>query len=468
MSEKKFDVVVIGGGPGGYVAAIRAAQLGLKVACVDEREHLGGTCLNIGCIPSKALLQSSEKYDEVCNRLSAHGISSREVDLDVAKMMKRKDDVVTSLTDGVATLFRKNDVSWIRGRGRLSHDHHVDVSTDEGDETLKADAIVIATGSDTVALPGVDVDERAIVSSTGALKLETVPRHLVVLGAGYIGLEMGCVWRHLGARVTCLEALDRVLPGMDDEISRAGEKAFAAQGIDFRLGVPVAKAEQGDRGVRLSIETQDGRNGETLECDIVLVAVGRRPKTEGLGLEEAGIAVDDEGFVKVDRQFRASVEGIFAIGDVIGEPMLAHKAQDEGMACAEIIAGRNGHVNYEAIPAIIYTRPAIASIGRTEEQLKEAGIDYRVGRFPFKANGRARCNADEEGFVKILADGDSDLVLGAHILGPEADTLIHEIVAALEFGASVEELGSMCHGHPTLNEAVREAALAASDRGIHL
>ena len=468
MSEEKFDVIVIGGGPGGYVTAIRAAQLGLKTSCVDERKHLGGTCLNVGCIPSKALLQSSERYDEVCNRLSAHGISPRGVDLDLAKMMKRKDDVVAGLTDGVAELFRKNGVAWICGRGRLSGDRRVVVSSSQDEKTLSADAIVIATGSDTVPLPGVDVDEQMIVSSTGALSLDAVPEHLVVIGGGYIGLEMGCVWRRLGAQVTCIEALGRVLPGMDDEIGRAAEKALAAQGIEFRLGLKVAKAERSDRGVRLSTEAEDGEEGETLECDIVLVAVGRGPKTEGLGLEEAGIAVDDRGFVKVDRQFRTSAKGIFAIGDVVGEPMLAHKAQDEGIACAEIIAGRNGHVNYEAIPAIIYTRPAIASIGRTEEQLKEAGTDYNVGRFPFKANGRARCNADEEGFVKILADDSSDLFLGAHILGAEADTLIHEIVAALEFGASTEELGRMCHGHPTLNESVREAALAVADRGIHL
>ncbi len=467
MSERSFDVVVIGGGPGGYVAAIRAAQLGLTAACIDERESLGGTCLNIGCIPSKALLQSSEKYHEVREGLAIHGIAPGDVKLDLAAMMRRKSAVVDSLTGGVDALFRKNKVTRFRGHGRLAGDGRVRITGEDGDTEVSAGAVILATGSDTVALPGVELDERTIVSSAGALALREVPAHLVVIGAGYIGLEMGSVWRRLGARVTCIEAVDRVLPGLDSDLSRAAHQEFQAQGFDFRLGTTVAGARHRTGSIRLGLE-RPGESGEAaLDCDVVLVAVGRRPNTTGLGLDEASVQVDGKGFVKVDREYRTSIRTVYAIGDVIGEPMLAHKAQDEGVACANIIAGRSGYVNYRAIPSIIYTSPAIASVGNTEDELKEAEVDYRVGRFPFRSNGRAKCNADERGFVKILADRSSNTILGAHVFGREADTLIHEIVAAIQFGASAEELGQMCHGHPTLDEAVREASLAVVNRAIH-
>jgi len=470
MNDKRFDLVVIGGGPGGYVAAIRGAQLGLKTACVDDSQALGGTCLNVGCIPSKALLQSTQKLWEARNDLGTHGINANGINVDLGAMMARKDRVVEGLTKGVDALFKKNGVERIAGHACLASGGHVVVThEDDGEETrLNTDAIILATGSATVSLPGIEIDEKRIVSSTGALALPEIPKRMVVVGAGYIGLEMGSVWRRLGTDVICVEMLDQVLPGADSDIRAAAQKALAEQGFEFRLQCKVSEVNHGEDGLGVVIQDVEGDETEHLTCDVVLVAVGRRPVTEGLGLEEVGVTLDEKGFIETDRRFRTNVDGIYAVGDVVGEPMLAHKAEDEGMACAEIIAGRTGHVNYDAIPAVVYTYPEIASVGRTEEQLQQKSIDYRVGKFPSQANSRARCLAETEGFVKILADRQTDLVLGAHVIGPEAGTVIHEIVAAIEFGASAEELGRMCHGHPTLNEAVREAAFAVGKRTLHI
>jgi dihydrolipoamide dehydrogenase len=432
-----YDVVVIGGGPGGYVAAIRAAQLGMKVACVEKRGSLGGTCLNIGCIPSKALLQSSEKFAEAGHVLAMHGVKVEGVGLDLKTMMARKDKVVGENTRGVEYLFKKNK-------------------------------IVIATGSDIVARPGVDIDEKRIVSSTGALALPEVPRRFVVIGGGYIGLEMGSVWRRLGAEVTVVEFLDRITPGMDAEIAKHLQRVLQRQGFAFKLGTKVVGAKSGNDGVALALEPAQGGTREELIADVVLVAVGRRPYTDGLGLEAAGVALDEKKRVKVDAQFRTNVAGIYAIGDVIAGPMLAHKAEDEGSAVAEIIAGQKPHIDYDAIPAVIYTQPEVASVGKSEEDLKAAAVAYAVGKFPFTANGRARANGDTEGFVKILADAKTDRMLGAHIIGADAGTMIAELALAMEYGASSEDIARTCHAHPTLPEAVKEAALAVAKRAIHI
>ena len=468
MSDS-YDVVVIGSGPGGYVAAIRAAQLGLKTACVEKRETLGGTCLNIGCIPSKALLYSSERFEEARHGLGVHGVRVASVELDLAAMMAQKDKVVADNTAGVAFLFRKNKVDWIKGEARIAAPGSVEVTLNAGGtQSLKARHIVIATGSEVMPLPGVAIDERRIVSSTGALTLREVPKRLLVIGGGYIGLELGSVWRRLGAEVTVVEFLDRILPGMDGEISRQTQRLLQKQGIAFRLGMKVTGATPGDMSVAVTIEPSKGGPGESLTFDTVLVAVGRRAFTAGLGLEAVGVARDERGRVAIDGHFATNVPGIHAIGDAIAGPMLAHKAEDEGVAVAEILAGQAGHVNYEAIPGVVYTWPEVASVGRTEEQLKEAGIAYKTGKFPFTANGRARAMAMTDGMVKILADATTDRVLGAHILGANAGDLIAEIVVGMEFGAAAEDIARTSHAHPTLNEAIKEAALAVAGRAIHI
>jgi dihydrolipoamide dehydrogenase len=464
MSET-FDVIVIGSGPGGYVCAIRAAQLGLKVACVEKRTTLGGTCLNVGCIPSKALLQSSEEFQKVTHAMKDHGIViGGDVKLDLARMMARKGEVVAANTKGVEFLFKKNKVTWLKGTGRLLGDGQVDVSG----TAYAAKHIVIATGSESMPLRGVEVDEKKIVTSTGGLELERVPDHLVVIGGGVIGLELGSVWRRLGAQVTVIEFLDRIVPTMDAEIAKAFERVLTKQGLKFRLSSKVTGARVGNDGVTLTVEPAKGGEAEEVQADIVLLSIGRYAYTDGLGVKEAGVAVDERGRVKTDVHFATNVPGVWAIGDVITGPMLAHKAEDEGVAVAELIAGQAGHVNYEAIPSVIYTWPEVASVGRTEEELKAAGVEYRAGKFPFTANGRARAMGDTDGFVKILADKATDRVLGAHILGPDAGTLIAEMTTAIEFGASAEDVARICHAHPTLSEAVKEAALAVEGRALHI
>jgi dihydrolipoamide dehydrogenase len=463
-----FDLVVIGAGPGGYVAAIRAAQLGLKVACVDRRASLGGTCLNVGCIPSKALLQSSHEYAKAADGLARHGVKVGKLGLDLAAMLARKDKVVKDLTGGVAYLFKKSGVEQVTGSARLAGPGQVEVQADKSGRTLRADTIVVATGSEAAGLPGVTIDEKRIVSSTGALSLPQVPKHLVVVGAGYIGLELGSVWRRLGAEVTVVEFLDHVVPATDREIGHLLQRSLEKQGFSFRLGAKVSKAKANKSGVQLAIEPAADGKQKTMEADVVLVSVGRRPYTEGLGLREAGVEIDNHGRIRTDARFETNVPGVYAIGDVIAGPQLAHKASEEGVAVAEIIAGESAQVNYEAIPAVVYTWPEVASVGRTEEELKAANVAYKAGRFPFTANPRARCNAETEGVVKILSDARTDRILGVHIIGPEAGTVIHEAVVAMEFAASAEDLARICHAHPTLNEAVKEAALAVSGQAIHI
>jgi len=466
MANNEYDLVVIGAGPGGYVAAIHAAQLGMSVACVDSRGTLGGTCLNIGCIPSKALLHSSELFAEARDGFAEHGIRTGEVSIDLAALMARKDKVVDGLTKGIAFLFRKNKVTGITGTARITAPGEVSVS---GGETLKAKNILIATGSDSMPLPGVETDEKRIVTSTGALALSAVPGHMVVVGGGYIGLEMGSVWRRLGAEVTVVEFLDRITPTMDGEVAAELQKALEKQGMVFRLGSKVTGAKASNSGVALTVEPAAGGAAEALDADVVLVSIGRRPFTEGLGLEEIGVATDRRGFIQVDEHFRTSVDGIYAIGDVIPGPMLAHKAEDEGVVVVEIMAGQPGHIDYNCIPGVVYTAPEAASVGRTEEQLKQDGVDYRAGKFPFMANSRARSNGgDTGGFVKILTDAATDRVLGAHIIGPDAGTMIAELALAMEFDASAEDIARTSHAHPTLNEAIKEAALAAWSKPIHV
>ncbi len=463
MSDS-FDVIVIGSGPGGYVCALRAAQLGMKVGCVEKRATLGGTCLNVGCIPSKALLQSSEEFDHTSHALAAHGVLVDGVKLDLARMQARKLEVVTANVKGVEFLFRKNKVTWLKGTGLIVAPGKVDV-----DGTVHATKhIVIASGSESMPLPGVEVDEQRIVTSTGGLELDSVPGHLVVIGGGYIGLELGSVWRRLGAQVTVVEFLDRIVPTMDGEVAQAFQRILARQGLKFRLGMKVTAAHTGNDGVTLTLEPAKGGASEEIKADIVLLSIGRRPVTQGLGLDDVGVALDERGRVKTDAHFATNVPGIYAIGDVIAGPMLAHKGEDEGVAVAEILAGQAGHVNYDVIPGVVYTWPEVASVGRTEEELKTAGVAYNVGKFPFTANGRARAMGDTDGFVKLLADKATDRLLGAHILGPDAGTLIAELAVAMEFGASAEDVARTCHAHPTLNEAVKEAALAVDGRALHI
>ena len=467
MSEHDFDVLVIGAGPGGYVAAIRAAQLGLRTACVERMPTLGGTCLNVGCIPSKALLHTSEEYAHARTGLARHGVKVSGVELDLPAMMAHKDKVVGDLTKGVAGLLENNDVTRLQGHARLAGPGRVEI---EGAEprTVSARAVVIATGSVSAPLVGVEVDEERIVSSTGALALAQVPARMAVIGAGYIGLEMASVWSRLGAKVTAIEFLDRVLPGMDGEVAAQLHRLLRRQKIAFKLGTRVTGAERTNEGVRLAMEPVAGGESTALDVDAVLVAVGRRPNTADLGLESAGVALDGQGRIEVGERFETAVPGVYAIGDVIAGPMLAHKAEEEGIAVAEIIAGKTAQVNHEAIPGVVYTAPEVAAVGRTEEALAEAGIDYTVGRFPFVANGRARAMSATDGFVKILADAETDRVLGVHIIGHDAGTLIAEAVTVMEFGGSAEDIARTCHAHPSLNEAVKEAALALAGRAIHI
>ncbi|MFY7780914.1 MAG: dihydrolipoyl dehydrogenase [Tagaea sp.] len=469
MSEQNFDLVVIGAGPGGYVCAIRAAQLGMKVACVEKRETLGGTCLNVGCIPSKALLQASEKFEEASHGLAAFGVKTGKVELDLKAMMGHKDKTVKSNVDGVAYLFKKNKVEWIKGAAKVAGAGKVDVALNAGGtQTLAAKNIVIATGSDVVSIPALPIDEKRIVSSTGALALPDVPKTMVLVGGGVIGLEMGSVWRRLGAKVTVVEFLDRIMPGMDGEVSKQMQRILQKQGMAFKLSTKVTGAKVAAKGVTLTVEPAGGGAAETIDAEIVLVAIGRRPFTDGLGLKEAGVALGEKGRIAIDAHYRTNVPGIYAIGDVVVGPMLAHKAEDEGMAVAEILAGQHGHVNYDAIPSVVYTWPEVASVGRTEEQLKADGVAYKIGKFPFTANGRARAQNSTDGFVKILADAATDRVLGVHMVGPSVGELVAEMALAIEFGASSEDIARTCHAHPTLTEAVREAALAVDGRPIHI
>jgi dihydrolipoamide dehydrogenase len=470
MAEATYDLVVIGGGPGGYVAAIKAAQLGLKVACVEKRGALGGTCLNVGCIPSKALLHSSHLFEEARHGLAAEGILVENVALDLGRMLARKDETVRTLTQGIEFLFKKNKVDYVRGHGRIVAPGRVALTagSGEGGSELSTRAILIATGSDSAPLAGVTVDERRIVSSTGALDLPRVPEHLVVVGGGYIGLEMGTVWRRLGAEVTVVEFLDRVTPGMDGEVSRQLQRVLTKQGMRFRLGTKVAGVDASGDRLAVTVEPAAGGTQETLAADVVLVAIGRRPFTDGLGLEGVGVRVDNRGRVETDARFETTVQGIYAIGDVITGPMLAHKAEEEGVAVAELLAGQHAHVDHDLVPGVIYTAPEVAAIGRTEEQLKEAGVAYKAGKFPFMANSRAKATGQTDGFVKLLTDAATDRILGAHIIGAEAGTMIAEIGVAMAFGASAEDVARTCHAHPTLNEAVKEAALAAWFKPIHV
>ena len=464
-----YDVVVIGTGPGGYVCAIRAAQLGLKTAVVEKDGTFGGTCLNVGCIPSKALLHASHLYEEAGRDFEKMGIKLPTPKLDLSQMMKFKQEGVDGNVKGVDFLFKKNKIDAYVGKGRIAAPGKVEVSTGNGKtETIETKSIVIATGSDVTRLPGIEIDEKRVVSSTGGLGLPKVPDRLLVVGAGVIGLELGSVWRRLGSKVEVVEFLDRILPGMDNEIARSFQRILEKQGIKFRLASKVIGIDQKGKTLKISIESAAGGKAEILEADVTLIAIGRVPYTEGLGLAEAGVKLDNKKRIIVDARFKTNVEGIYAIGDVIAGPMLAHKAEDEGIAAAEIIAGKAGMVNHDAIPNVIYTFPEVASVGKTEEELKSEGIAYRIGKFPFTANGRAKVNKTTEGFVKILADEKTDRGLGVHIIGADAGTLIGEVTLAMEFGASSEDIARTCHAHPTLSEAVKEAALAVDKRAIHM
>ncbi|MGF1463806.1 MAG: dihydrolipoyl dehydrogenase [Maricaulaceae bacterium] len=454
-----YDVVIIGGGPGGYNCAIRCGQLGLKVACVEKRGKRGGTCLNVGCIPSKALLHASEAYHAAKTEFEGLGVIISDVRVDLEKMMGQKSDAVDGLTQGVEFLFKKNKVDYIRGAGRITGPGQVSVDLiDGGEQTVSAKNIVIATGSEVTPLPGVDIDETRIVSSTGALALKTVPERMIVVGGGYIGLEMGSVWSRLGAKVTVVEFLDRITPGMDGEVSKQFQKILKKQGLEFRLGTKVTGATRDQDTVRLTVEPAQGGEAETLEADVVLVSIGRRPFTHGLGLETVGVETDQRGFIQTNN-FATSAQGVYAIGDCIHGPMLAHKAEEDGAAVAEIIAGLPGHVDYRLVPGVVYTHPEVATVGETEEQLKDQGRAYKVGKFPFTANSRARTNHDTTGFVKILADAETDEVLGVHMIGAGVGEMIAEAALAMAFKASSEDIARTCHAHPTLTEAVRQAAM---------
>ena len=462
-----YDVIVIGTGPGGYVCAIRAAQLGMKVAVVEKRATHGGTCLNVGCIPSKALLHATEAYADATSHFAGMGIKVKP-ELDLAAMLAFKDEGVKGNVDGVGYLLKKNKIDAYHGLGRIVAPHRVEVTPERGDpQILETKAIVIATGSEVARIPGIDIDEKRIVSSTGALSLPKVPKRMVVIGGGYIGLELGSVWSRLGADVTVVEMLNTITPGLDAEVAKHLQRTLKKQGLKFRLGTKVTKVDAKDKTVKLTIEPVDGGKAETLECEMVLVSIGRAPNTEGLGLKNIGVELD-RGRVVVDQSFQTNVAGIYAIGDVIAGPMLAHKAEDEGIAVAEILAGQAGYVNYDVIPSVVYTAPEVANVGKTEEQLKQDGVGYKVGKFPFTANGRAKVNRTTDGFVKVLSDAITDRVLGVHIIGADAGTMIAEAVVLMEFGGSAEDLARTCHAHPTLNEAVKEAALAVDKRPIHM
>ena len=462
--SNSFDVIVIGAGPGGYVAAIRCAQLGMSVACVEKRKTLGGTCLNVGCIPSKALLHSSEKFEDAAVHFSGIGIKTGKLELDLKTMMKFKDGVVDTNVKGIDYLFKKNKITRLEGTGEIAAPGKVRV----GKETYGAKNIIIATGSDVITLPGITIDEKQIVSSTGALELPAVPTSLIVIGGGVIGLELGTVWRRLGASVTVVEYLDNILPGMDMEIRKEALKIFKKQGIEFKLSSKVTGAKTSKKGVDLTVEPAAGGKAETLSAEIVLMAIGRKAYTDGLGLDAVGVARDERGRIAVDWHFETNVKGIFAIGDVIAGPMLAHKAEDEGVILAEILAGQSGHIDYNLVPGVVYTWPEVANVGQTEEQLKAVGVEYKAGKFPFMANGRARAMGMTEGFVKILSCSKTDRVLGAHMIGPNVGELMAEVVSVMEFQGTAEDIARTCHSHPTLSEVVKEAALAVHKRPIHL
>ncbi|MAH85262.1 MAG: dihydrolipoyl dehydrogenase [Rhodospirillaceae bacterium TMED8] len=469
--EDPYDVIIIGGGPGGYVGAIRAAQLGLKTAIVEVRGKLGGTCLNVGCIPSKAMLQSSHHFEMAGTQFAHHGIKVSGLTLDLKTMLNRKDKVIHDLTKGIEFLIKKNKIDYYIGAGRITDSGEVTVvpsKKEDKKQVLKTANIIIATGSAVTPLPGVDIDEKRIVSSTGALDIPKVPRTMAIIGAGVIGLELGSVWRRLGADVTVIEFLDVALPEMDGDVSTHIQRILSKQGLKFKMNTRVTSAKAKKNGVMLTMQSRDGNEAETIETDIVLVAIGRSPYTQGLGLDDIGVATDERGFILVDEDFQTNIAGIYAIGDVIGGAMLAHKAEDEGVICAEIMSGMSGHINYNLIPGIVYTHPEVAVTGMTEEQLKKAGVDYNVGTFPFSANSRARCNGDSDGFVKILSDRTTDLILGCHVIGPSGGDLIQEVVNVMEFGGSAEDIARICHGHPGLPEAIKEAALDAGGRAIHI
>jgi dihydrolipoamide dehydrogenase len=464
MTETEFDVIVIGAGPGGYVAAIRAAQLGLKTACVESRETLGGTCLNVGCIPSKALLHASELFEEANHgTLAKWGVKVGQVELDLDAMHGGRKEAVSGLTKGIEFLFKKNKVTWLKGQGRFTAKDRLDVAGTE----YTAKNFVIATGSSVTPLPGVEIDQERIVDSTGALELPKVPGHMVVIGGGVIGLELGSVWKRLGANVTVVEFLDQILPGMDGEVRKEANKIFKKQGFEFRLSTKVTGAERTKSGVKLTVEPAAGGAQETIEADVLLVSIGRRPNTDGLGLEAAGLQVNKRGQIEVDHDFKTAVPGIYAIGDVTPGPMLAHKAEDEGVAVAEILAGQVGIVNHDVIPSVVYTFPEIAGVGLTEEQAKEQG-EVKVGKFPMMANSRAKTNRETDGFVKIVADAKSDRVLGVWMIASVAGTMIAQAAQAMEFGATSEDIAYTCHAHPTHSEAVKEAAMAVTGKPIHI
>jgi dihydrolipoamide dehydrogenase len=462
MSES-FDLIVIGAGPAGYVASIKAAQLGMKVACVEKRETLGGTCLNVGCIPSKALLESSHLYKEM-QHAELHGIKVQDVTIDVAKLLERKNSVVEGLTKGIAGLFAKNKVTWLKGAATIKQIGVVEVAG----EKYNSKNILIASGSEVINLPNVEIDEKTIISSTGALNLPAVPNKMVVIGGGYIGLEMATVWRRLGAEIEVVEYADSIVPAMDLDIRKEFKKILEADGFKFRLQTKVLEVNKTKDGVAVKVEPSTGGASEIINADIALIAIGRKPYTEGLGLHEIGVLLDERGRIKTDAHFQTNVKGIYAVGDAIAGPMLAHKAEEEAVACVEIISGQKPHINYDAIPSVVYTNPEVASVGKTEDELKAIGASYKVGKFPFLANSRGRASGTTQGFVKILADSKTDKVLGVHIIGANAGTMIAEAVMAIEFGASSEDIARTCHAHPTLNEAVKEAALATFSKAIHI
>ena len=465
--KENFDLLVIGGGPGGYVCAIRAAQLGLKTACIESRGTLGGTCLNVGCIPSKSLLNSSELYHKAKTNFNNIGIETGSIKLNLEKLMMNKNKSVQILTKGVEFLFKKNKVTYIKGKAVLFSKNNVVVYEDKKKTSYSSKNIVIATGSESTSLPGINIDEKDIISSTGALSLKKVPNKLVVIGGGYIGLEMSSVWSRLGSEVIVIEFLDHITPGMDKEISKEFQKILGKQGIKFKLENKVVSVKKSKTGVQVDCINNKTKIKETIDCEKVLVSVGRKPYTEGLNLSKIGVKKDDKGGIEVNKKFQTSISNIYAIGDVIKGPMLAHKAEEEGIAVAEILAGQAGHVNYDVIPGVIYTSPEVASVGKTEEQLKEKKISYKVGKFPFLANSRAKVNNESDGFVKILAETKTDKILGVHIIGPHCGDMIAEMALAMEFGASAEDIARTCHAHPTHTEAIKEAALAVDKRPIH-
>jgi dihydrolipoamide dehydrogenase len=463
-----YDLVVIGTGPGGYVCAVRAAQLGMKVAVVEKNPTLGGTCLNVGCMPSKALLHATEMFEEAAHSFAKMGVSVSAPELDLPSMMNFKQQGIDGNVKGVDFLMKKNKIDVLKGTGKILGAGKVEVSADGQAQTVETKNIVIATGSDIARLKGIEIDEKRIVSSTGALSLDKVPGKLLIVGAGVIGLELGSVWHRLGAEVTVVEFLDRILPGMDGEVAKQFQRILEKQGFKFKLGAKVTGVDTSGKTLIAQVEPAAGGAAEKLEADVVLVCIGRVPYTEGLGLKEAGVALDNRGRVQIDAHFATNVKGVYAIGDVVAGPMLAHKAEDEGVAVAEILAGQAGHVNYDVIPGVVYTTPEVSAVGKTEEELKQAGVAYTVGKFPFTANGRSKVNQTTEGFVKVLADAKTDRVLGVHIVGREAGEMIHEAVVLMEFGGSAEDLARSCHAHPTRSEAIKEAALAVGKRAIHM